>query len=65
MALLDRDVYIRNYITGVLVSYFEKGSQNMCELANELTQAAIEAYDKWREESLLEEFKAITEDVSQ
>ncbi len=65
MALLDRDVYLRNYIMGVLVFHSEKGLNygNMGALADSLTEAMIQADDKWREESLCEQFRAVTHDL--
>lgn len=69
MAILDRDIYLRNYVMGVLVSYSSKGLSyaNMGELADALTEAVIEGYDKWQDEHLCEQVRgmAYDEDVPQ
>lgn len=67
MALLDRDIYLRNHVMGVLVSYKDKGLNyaNMGELADAITQAVIEGDDKWREENLCEQVREMSEDVPQ
>jgi hypothetical protein len=67
MALLDRDIYLRNYVMGVLVSYSDKGLSysNMGELADSITEAVIEGDEKWRNESLCEQVLEMGEDVPQ
>jgi hypothetical protein len=54
MAVLERDIYLRNYVMGVLVSYSDKGLSysNMSELADDLTNAVIEGDKKWQAEQL-------------
>jgi hypothetical protein len=63
MALLDRDIYLRNYVMGVLVSYSDKGLSysNMGELADSITEAVIEGDEKWRNESLCEQVLEMSE----
>jgi hypothetical protein len=67
MAILDRDIYLRNYVMGVLVSYSDKGLSysNMGELADSITEAVIEGDEKWRNESLCEQVLEMGEDVPQ
>jgi len=67
MAMLDRDIYLRNYVMGVLVSYSDKGLNysNMGELADSITQAVIEGDSKWQEEHLCEQVLEMGEDVPQ
>lgn len=52
MAFIGREIYIRNHVIGVLVSYSNKGLHysNMGELANSITDAVIESDTKWHEE---------------
>jgi hypothetical protein len=67
MAILDRDIYLRNYVMGVLVSYSDKGLSysNMGELADSITEAVIEGDEKWRNESLCEQVLEMGDDVPQ
>ena len=67
MAMLYRDIYLRNYVMGVLVSYSDKGLNysNMGELADSITQAVIEGDSKWQEEHLCEQVLEMGEDVPQ
>jgi hypothetical protein len=67
MALLDRDIYLRNHVMGVLVSYSGKGLvySNMGELADAITQAVIEGDHKWKNENLCEQDLENGEDVPQ
>lgn len=68
MPALDRDVYLRNYVMGVLVSYSDKGLNysNMGELADDLTKAVIEGHEKWLSENQEEINMAyLEEDVPQ
>jgi hypothetical protein len=67
MALLDRDIYLRNHVMGVLVSYSGKGLtySNMGELADSITAAVIEGDEKWRNESLCEQISEMGEDIPQ
>lgn len=68
MTILDRDLYLRNHVMGVLVSYTNKGLSysNMSELADDITQSVIEGDRKWHEENCLEQLRAISnEDVPQ
>lgn len=67
MALLDRDIYLRNHVMGVLVTYSGKGLSysNMGELADAITEAVIEGDEKWRNESLCEQVLEMGEDVPQ
>ncbi len=61
MAILDRDVYLRNYIMGVLASYSNKGLNysNMGELADSLTQAVIEGDLAWQAEHCCEVVRSV------
>lgn len=63
MALQDRDVYLRNYVMGVLVSYSDKGLSysNMGELADALTEAVIEGDRKWQNEQCCAQVEDIQE----
>lgn len=68
--LLDRDICIRNHVMGVLVGYSNKGLNysNMVELADAVTQAAIEGDRKWHEKACHEQMMMISdinEDVPQ
>lgn len=65
MALLDRDIYLRNHVMGVLVSYSDKGLNysNMGELANAITEAVIQGEDKWQEEMLCEQIREMGVDA--
>ncbi len=67
MALLDRDVYLRNHVMGVLVTYTDRGLHysNMGELADAVTQAVIEGDRKWQNESLCAQVLEMTEDIPQ
>ncbi len=68
MALIDRDIYLRNHVMGVLVSYSGKGLSysNMAELADAITQAVIEGDSKWQEENLCEQVRdMVDEDIPQ
>lgn len=67
MALLDRDIYLRNHVMGVLVTYSGKGLSysNMSELADAVTEAVIEGDRKWQEENCCEQVLAMGEDVPQ
>jgi hypothetical protein len=67
MAILDRDVYLRNHVMGVLVSYSGKGLSysNIPELADALTEAVIEGDQKWQNENLCEQVLEMGEDVPQ
>lgn len=68
MAMLDRDVYLRNHVMGVLVSYSGKGLSysNMSELADALTEAVIEGDQKWQNENLCAQVRdMVDEDVPQ
>lgn len=71
MTLLDRDIYLRNHIMGVLASYSAKGLSysNMGELADSLTEAVIEGDRAWQAENCCQEVMAISgcyeEDVPQ
>ena len=71
MAILDRDIYLRNHIMGVLASYSAKGLNysNMAELADSLTEAVIEGDRAWQAENCCVEIMAISgnfdEDVPQ
>lgn len=49
MALLDRDIYLRNHVMGVLVTFRDKGLNysNMGELADSITEAVIDGDIKW------------------
>jgi len=59
MAQLDRDIYLRNHVMGVLVSFSGKGLSysNMGELADSITEAVLEGDRKWQEENLCEQFR--------
>ncbi len=59
MPQLDRDVYLRNHVMGVLVSYSGKGltHSNMGELADSITEAVIEGDRAWQEENLFEQMR--------
>lgn len=52
MTLLDRDVYLRNHVMGVLVTYRARGLDysNMSELADSITEAVIDGDLKWNAE---------------
>jgi len=69
MAIVDRDIYIRNHVMGVLVSYSGKGLNysNMSELADSITEAVLEGDSKWQEERLCEEVRSVhlEEDIPQ
>jgi hypothetical protein len=67
MALLDRDIYLRNHVMGVLVTYSGKGLSysNMGELADAVTEAVIEGDRKWQNEHLCEQVLEMGEDVPQ
>lgn len=70
MAIMDRDVYLRNHVMGVLVSYSGKGLTyaNMGELADSITEAVIEGHDKWQNENLCAQVRDMVdndEDVPQ
>lgn len=68
MAMLDRDVYLRNHVMGVLVSYSGKGLNysNMSELADALTEAIIEGDQKWQNENLCAQVRdMVDEDTPQ
>jgi hypothetical protein len=67
MALLDRDIYLRNHVMGVLVTYSGKGLSysNMGELADAVTEAVMEGDRKWQEENLCEQVLGMGEDVPQ
>ena len=62
MTILDRDLYLRNHVMGVLVSYSNKGLNysNMGELANDITESVIEGDRKWHEEYCIEQMRAIS-----
>lgn len=57
MTVLDRDVYLRNHVMGVLVSCYEKGftPSIIGELADEITQSVIEGDRKWHEANCCEQ----------
>lgn len=61
MALLDRDIYLRNHIMGVLASYSSKGLNysNMGELADSLTEAVIEGDRSWQAENCCEQVRVM------
>jgi hypothetical protein len=61
MALLDRDIYLRNHIMGVLVSFSGKGVSyaNIPELADALTEAVIEGDRNWQNENLCEQVASL------
>lgn len=68
MAQLDRDVYLRNYVMGVLVVYSGKGLaySNLGELADAVTEAVIEGDRKWQDENLCEQMLEMgQEDIPQ
>jgi hypothetical protein len=67
MAILDRDVYLRNHVMGVLVSYSGKGLSysNMGELADSITEAVIEGDRNWQNENLCEQVLEMGEDIPQ
>ena len=51
MTVMDRDVYLRNHVMGVLVTYSDKGFSyaGMGELADAITESVIEGDRKWHE----------------
>lgn len=61
MALLDRDIYLRNHVMGVLVSFSDKGLNylNMGDLADSITEAVIEGDRKWQHERCCEQMEDI------
>lgn len=65
MALIDRDIYLRNHIVGVLVAFSGKGlsCSNMGELADSITEAVIEGDLRWKEESISEQFQEIMDSL--
>jgi hypothetical protein len=67
MALLDRDIYLRNHVMGVLVTYSGKGLSysNMGELADSITEAVIEGDRNWQNENLCEQVLEMGEDIPQ
>ena len=69
MAILDRDVCIRNHVMGVLAFHCEKGLDlaNLGELADSITEAVIEGDMKWQDDNLCEQMleMALNEDVPQ
>lgn len=67
MTLMDRDVFIRNHVMGVLVSFSGKGLTyaNMGELADSITEAVMEGEDLWRQEKLCEEVRMMGDDVNE
>lgn len=67
MALLDRDIYLRNHVMGVLAVYSERGLSfsNMGELADSITEAVIEGDRKWHEENCCEQVMELGDDIPQ
>lgn len=61
-----RDMYLRNYVMGVLVSYQEKGINTACigDLATDLTKAFIEAEESWQELRRQKELESEPEPLS-
>jgi hypothetical protein len=61
MAILDRDIYIRKYVMGVLSIYSEKGLtfSNMGELADSITEAVLEGDRIWQEQRLCQEMREL------
>jgi len=59
MPLLDRDIYLRNHVIGVLVYFSGKGLSyaNMGELADSITEAVLEGDHKWQEENLCQQVR--------
>lgn len=57
MAILDRDVYLRNYVLGVLVNHTGKliSHEIIGDLATNITEAVIQGDSIWHEEKLCEE----------
>ncbi len=67
MAMLDRDVCLRNHVMGVLAFYSGKGLSydNLAELVDSITESVIEGYEKWQDENLCEQIRDMGEDVPQ
>ena len=57
MALVDRNVYLRNHILGVLIAHMGKMifHGNMGSLADELTQVVLDADSKWQHKNLCQQ----------
>ena len=67
MAMLDRDVFIRNHVMGVLVSYSGKGLSysNMGELADSITEAVLEGDHLWQQERCCEQMREMTGELDE
>lgn len=65
MALIERDIYLRNHVMGVLVTFSSKGLSysNMSELADSITEAVIEGDFRWKEESISEQIQDIMDEL--
>ncbi len=62
MALLDRDIYLRNHVLGVLVAYSCKGLSysKLLELADSITEAVIEGDRNWQDQSCCNQLMEMT-----
>jgi len=67
MAILDRDVYIRNYVMGVLCNYQQRGISigNISDLATDITNAVIEGDTKWQEEQCCEQVRCMNAELEE
>lgn len=68
--MMDREVFIRNHVMGVLVSFSGKGLTyaNMGELADSITEAVLEGDLLWNQERCCEEIRSysdVEEDIPQ
>lgn len=67
MAIVDRDIYLRNHVMSVLVCHTGKGLHydNIGALADDITAAVLEGDLKWQNENLCEQVLEMGEDVPQ
>ncbi len=62
MSVLDKDVYLRNHVVGVLASFSGKtlNNETIDDLGASLTQAVIDAELRWNKRKCCTEIKALS-----
>lgn len=67
MALIDRDIYLRNHVMSVLVCHTGKGLHydSIGALADDITSAVIEGDSAWQEQKCCEQLREMSGEIDE